>query len=313
MIRLDEERIEYENVVVVLGHGDDVTLRGDLEATATGDLDVRTDEVRQKLSAAIKDGNVELVPVRVADQDVAVVRHVNAVREEGDVLSRDPAHRLTTKVDNYNCVSLEVANVKVVIVDDNVRGFGHGVCDVQVFDGNSVVRIDDENGRTNRIHNDDFSVRCRGKSGNNVHKLDFDLLDEPSVIVKNLHPGPIPSTVANDEESVVTEDSDLARIPKVADLFPRIAEMSNEVSLFVEYLDQMMVGVGNDDFFASANGESMGGIQIRWPMAELAERNTNVHSISTGVRWGWAHSQTSVSGEVETRILTESKPSSRLL
>ncbi len=49
MIRLDEERIEYENVVVVLGHGDDVTLRGDLEATATGDLDVRTDEVRQKL------------------------------------------------------------------------------------------------------------------------------------------------------------------------------------------------------------------------------------------------------------------------
>jgi hypothetical protein len=68
----------------------------------------------------------------------------------------------------------------------------------------------------------------------------------------------------------------------------------------------MMKGVGNDDFFASANGESMGGIQIRWLMAELAERDTNVHSISTGMRWGWAqqrpHSQTSVPGEAETRI-----------
>ncbi len=49
MIRLDEERVENENVVVVLGHGDDVTLRGDLQTTATGDLDFRADEVRHKL------------------------------------------------------------------------------------------------------------------------------------------------------------------------------------------------------------------------------------------------------------------------
>ena len=40
-------------MVVVLGHGDDVTLRRDLEAAATGHLDVRADEVRHKLENQI--------------------------------------------------------------------------------------------------------------------------------------------------------------------------------------------------------------------------------------------------------------------
>ena len=40
-------------MVVVLGHGDDVTLRRDLEAAATGYLDVRADEVRHELEIQI--------------------------------------------------------------------------------------------------------------------------------------------------------------------------------------------------------------------------------------------------------------------
>ena len=50
---------------------------------------------------------MELVPVRVADQDVAVVGHVNAVREEGDVLGRDATYHLTVEVDNNNSMALK--------------------------------------------------------------------------------------------------------------------------------------------------------------------------------------------------------------
>ena len=59
------------------------------------------------LSASIKDGNVELVPVRVADQDVAVVGYVNTVWEEGDVLGGDTANQLTVEIDHNNSMSLK--------------------------------------------------------------------------------------------------------------------------------------------------------------------------------------------------------------
>ena len=76
------------------------------------------------------------------------------------------------------------------------------------------------------------------------------------------------------------------------------------------YLDHVMIGVGHNDFFVSPNSEPMRRIQIRWAMAKLPERDTNVHSISTGVRRGRAqkrpHSHTGVSTDslckAETRI-----------
>ena len=55
--------------------------------------------------------------------------------------------------------------------------------------------------------------------------------------MKYLHPGPILSTVANNEESVA-EDSNLARVPKVADFFPGMAETSTEDALFVKDLEK---------------------------------------------------------------------------
>ena len=46
---VDHESVEDEDVVVVLGNGDEVTLRGDLEAAAARNSDVRTLEVRDEL------------------------------------------------------------------------------------------------------------------------------------------------------------------------------------------------------------------------------------------------------------------------
>ena len=74
----------------------------------------------------------------------------------------------------------------MVVVDGNIGGFHHNIGDLEVSRRNSVVRIDDENRRTNRIHDDNLPVRGRGEPGHDVHELDVDLLDESSAIVENL-------------------------------------------------------------------------------------------------------------------------------
>jgi hypothetical protein len=58
--------------------------------------------------------------------------------------------------------------------------------DLEVPERNSAVRIDYEDGWTNRVHDNYFSVMGCSKPGNYVHKLDIDLFDEPSTLVENL-------------------------------------------------------------------------------------------------------------------------------
>ena len=76
-------------------------------STETWKHDLVINNLTTNLSAAIKDCNVELIPVRVADQDVAVVGHINTVWEEGDVLSGDAAHQFSIEVDHNNSMSLK--------------------------------------------------------------------------------------------------------------------------------------------------------------------------------------------------------------
>ena len=55
--------------------------------------------------------------------------------------------------------------------------------------------------------------------------------------VTYLHAGPLLSAVANDEKPVVAQNDDLARVPKVADFFPGMAETSEEFTFLVEDLE----------------------------------------------------------------------------
>ena len=55
------ESIEDEDVVVVLGEGDDVPFGGDLESTAPRYLDLGAVEVRDELAVAVEYGDVKLV------------------------------------------------------------------------------------------------------------------------------------------------------------------------------------------------------------------------------------------------------------
>ena len=100
--------------MVVLGQSDNVTLGSDLEAAATGHFDVRTFELRGRWnqgllattghghggSGVVVDGHVELVSVRVANQDVASVGDVNTVGKAGHVIAADFAQKLSVFIDN---------------------------------------------------------------------------------------------------------------------------------------------------------------------------------------------------------------------
>lgn len=74
-------------MVVVLGQGDDVALRGDLEAAAPAHLHVGTLKLADHGAITLKHGNVEAVAVAVPDQHVPGIADVYAVGEVGDILA----------------------------------------------------------------------------------------------------------------------------------------------------------------------------------------------------------------------------------
>ena len=142
-------------MVVVFCKGDDETLGSNLQATAAGNLKcleipvlivsleqyppcstseqfglksskcVTNLNMRAlKLSVAERrvlvvlmsvDGDVELVPVGVTNQDVAGVRNVNSVRETSHLLRTDLPQQLTFGGDHYYIVVPEVAHVIVAL------------------------------------------------------------------------------------------------------------------------------------------------------------------------------------------------------
>lgn len=57
---------------------------------------------------------MELVAVRVADEHVAGVRHVDAVGEVGHVLAADAAQEPALVVEHNDAVALEIANVELL-------------------------------------------------------------------------------------------------------------------------------------------------------------------------------------------------------
>lgn len=60
-------------------------------------------------------GNMETVSMWIADQYVAGIWDVNAVRETGDLLITDAVLEGAVLVENGNTVPLEVANIKIVV------------------------------------------------------------------------------------------------------------------------------------------------------------------------------------------------------
>ena len=91
----DVKSVENENVMIILGQSDDVTLGGDFEAAAAADFDVGTLELGEERAVALEYGHVEPIAVRVAHEHVTRVRDVDPVRKVGHVFTPDAPQKLT--------------------------------------------------------------------------------------------------------------------------------------------------------------------------------------------------------------------------
>ena len=109
----DVEGVEDQDMVVVLGQGDDVALQGDLEPAAATHLDVGTLELSHQGPVSLEDGHVEAVAMTVTHQDVTSVADVNAVRIVGDVLTAYTPHEHTFLVEDNHTVALHINNTPI--------------------------------------------------------------------------------------------------------------------------------------------------------------------------------------------------------
>lgn len=130
---VDVQSVQYEHVMIILGQSDHVALAGELEATAAAHFDVRTLELGDHLTFAREHGNVESIAVTVADENVAGVAHVYAVREVGDVLAADAAQIRALLVEHDHTVALEVAHVVLAAAHGYVRWLAHMIRTVEPF------------------------------------------------------------------------------------------------------------------------------------------------------------------------------------
>jgi len=163
-------------VVVIFSKGDDETLGSNLQATAAGNLNMRA----LKLSVAERrvlvvlmsvDGDVELVPVGVTNQDVAGVRNVNSVRETSHLLRTDLPQQLTFGGDHYYIVVPEVAHVIVALENTDVTWFFHEVRTFVKPDELSAL-LEDKNGGCDGVNSHNVTLRIDGKSSHDVDEPD---------------------------------------------------------------------------------------------------------------------------------------------
>lgn len=54
---------------------------------------------------------MESITVTIADEHIAGVRDIDAVRKVGDILAANATHETTVLVENHHTVTLEIAHV----------------------------------------------------------------------------------------------------------------------------------------------------------------------------------------------------------
>ena len=81
--------------------------------------------MRSQLSESIVDGNMELIAVRVSNEDVSLIGNIDSIREIGVRSGTNSTDELSAFVDYYNAVAFEIANVVMIAENCDVRRFAH--------------------------------------------------------------------------------------------------------------------------------------------------------------------------------------------
>ena len=221
--------------MVVFGQSHDVPFGGDLESATARDFDVGTLELRGVVGVLVVDADVELVPVRVSDQNVTGVGNVDAVGKAGHVVVANFAQQLALLAHHDDVVVLEVADVVVPVVDTDVRGLLHEVGTLVELDQFAHFR-QNEDSRGYRVHSHDMAFMINGQASHDINEPDTDGMAKLPVLIEDLHPRPLASSVAHDEVSIVSENRHLARIPQATFSFALIAKHEPELAILVENL-----------------------------------------------------------------------------
>ena len=288
-------------MVVVLGERDDEALAGDLEAAAARHLHIGTLELAEHGAVAREHGHVEAIAVAVADEHVAVVAHVDAVGEVGDVLAANAAQEVAVLVEDDHTVALEVAHKVLVAVDGDVRGLAHVVGAVEPLDEVAVL-LDAEDGGRDAVDGDDLVVLIDGEAGHDVDVLDGDLAEEVAALVEYLHARALGAAVAHHVLARVAHHDHLARKPELALVATRRAEVVLELAALGEHLDAVVVRVGHDDLLVRAEAEAVRRVELRARRAERAELVLDLHVAHLAVL---AHGrvEVAVAGELVVALL----------
>lgn len=92
-------------MMIILGEGNHISLGRDLESATARDFDAGTLELADVVALVVEHGDVELIAVRVSDQDVSRVGDVDPVRKTGDSLVTDPTAKLTILANDNDTVA----------------------------------------------------------------------------------------------------------------------------------------------------------------------------------------------------------------
>lgn len=223
--------------MIVLGQGDDVSVSSDFQTATARHLDTGTGELGHKMTLIVENGHVELISVRVAHQNVALVGNVDSVGKWGQTDIADGAQKMTIAIQDHHLVTLKVTDVVFTLESLDIRRFGHEFRAVVI-----AIQIpplgDEKDGRGDAVDHDDLTVFRGDDSGHDVDEADLDETNELAELGEDLHAGSLAAAVANDQVVGVRQHGDLARVKQLAHAFAGLAERAVKVALKIENLNK---------------------------------------------------------------------------
>ena len=81
--------------------------------------------MRSQLSKSIVDGNMELIAVRISNEDISLIGNIDPIWEIGVRSGTNSTDELSAFVNYYNAVAFEIANVVVIAENCDIRRFAH--------------------------------------------------------------------------------------------------------------------------------------------------------------------------------------------
>ena len=276
MYALDEvlsqiKSVQHQDMMIILGQSDDVALRGDFEATASGHLHVRTLELAEHISFSREHGHMKAIAVTVAHKHISRIAHVYAIREVGDILAADAPQKRAFFVKHGNTMAFKIAHKVLVAIYGDITRFSHMLGAVEPLKQVALFRNAEYSGR-NGVHGYNIAIVGDGDARYDVYVADGYLFEEMARLAEDLHAWALISAIAHYKFGGASHDRHFSRVPQLAFFAAWRAECVLEFARGREDLYAVIVGVRYNYFFAIvAQTEAVRRIKLSFGRAQCAE------------------------------------------